>query len=165
MKRAVGYCQNAECDDHLKGCFLLNHGPKFNCPRCRHPGSTEAEHGRFEGNGDIFKEVQVHFNFDSANGIYLEIAIVRDESLPTVSTNTYFLYTPMIKTSVRALKVAESILANLNRYRGLLNTNDNGVPSVTEVVLSLDDTPEEFSRSLGALAKEWEQAGLSERAS
>ena len=60
-----------------------------------------------------------------------------------------------------ALKVAEAILANLNRYRGLLNGDD--IPRTTEIILSFDDPFEDFSRKLKQLSKEWEASGLREQ--
>ena len=119
MKRGVGYCENTDCEDYAKGVFLLNHGDTFYCPRCRQLGKVEKERGFYTGNSDIFKEVRVEYNFDPINGVYREIAIVRDESL-WGRNNVYTLQSPLIKTEKRALKVAEAILANLNRYRGLL---------------------------------------------
>ena len=61
----------------------------------------------------------------------------------------------------RALKVVEAILANLNRYRGLLNGDD--IPRTTEIILSFDDPFEEFSAKLSQLSKEWEASGLREQ--
>jgi ribosomal protein S27AE len=81
MKRGVGYCENTDCEDYAKGVFLLNHGDTFYCPRCRQLGKVEKERGFYTGNTDIFKEVRVEYNFDPINGVYREIAIVRDESL------------------------------------------------------------------------------------
>ena len=143
MKRGVGYCENTDCEDYAKGVFLLNHGDTFYCPRCRQLGKVEKERGFYTGNTDIFKEVRVEYNFDPINSLYREIAIVRDESL-WGRNNVYTLQSPLIKTEKRALKVAEAILANLNRYRGLLNGDD--IPRTTEIILSFDDEFDEFSR-------------------
>ncbi len=68
----------------------------------------------------------------------------------------YTLQSPLIKTEKRALKVAEAILADLNRYRVLRNGGD--IPRTTEIILSFDDDLEEFSRKLQQLGKEWEEA-------
>ncbi len=160
MKRGVGYCENTDCEDYAKGVFLLNHVDTFYCPRCRQLGKVEKERGFYTGNSDIFKEVRVEYNFDPINGVYREIAIVRDESL-WGRNNVYTLQSPLIKTEKRALKVAEAILANLNRYRGLLNGDD--IPRTTEIILSFDDPFEEFSRKLSQLSKEWEASGLREQ--
>jgi hypothetical protein len=159
MKRGVGYCENTDCEDYAKGVFLLNHGDTFYCPRCRQLGKVEKERGFYTGNTDIFKEVRVEYNFDPINSVYREIAIVRDESL-WGRNNVYTLQSPLIKTEKRALKVAEAILANLNRYRGLLNGDD--IPRTTEIILSFDDDFTDFSRKLHQLSKEWEASGLRE---
>ena len=95
----------------------------------RQLGKVEKERGFYTGNADVFKEVRVEYNFDPINTVYREIAIVRDESL-WGRNNVYTLQSPLIKTEKRALKVAEAILANLNRYRGLLNSDD--IPRTTE---------------------------------
>lgn len=159
MKRAVGYCENTDCEDYAKGVFLLNHGNTFYCPRCRQLGCTEPERGFHAGTSEIFKEVRVEYNYDPINKTYREIAIVRDESL-WGRCNTYTLQSPLIKTERRALKVAESVLSNLNRYRGLLD--GDGIPRTTETLLSLDDSREDFSRKLQQLAAEWEKSNLAE---
>ena len=159
MKRGVGYCENTDCEDYAKGVFLLNHGDTFYCPRCRQLGKVEKERGFYTGNSDIFKEVRVEYNFDPVHGIYREIAIVRDESL-WGRNNVYTLQSPLIKTEKRALKVAEAILANLNRSRGLLSGDD--IPRTTEIILSFDETYDELSHKLKQLSKEWEASGLRE---
>ncbi len=159
MRRGVGYCENTECEDYAKGVFLLNHGDTFYCPRCRQLGKVEKERGFYTGNSDIFKEVRVEYNFDPINGVYREIAIVRDESL-WGRNNVYTLQSPLIKTEKRALKVAEAILANLNRYRGLLNGDE--IPRTTEIILSFDEPYEEFRRKVEQLGRELEQSGLRE---
>ena len=105
------------------------------------------------------RNCRVEYNFDPIHGIYREIAIVRDESL-WGRNNVYTLQSPLIKTEKRALKVAEAILANLNRYRGLLSGDD--IPRTTEIILSFDDDFDEFSRRLKQLSKEWEASGLRE---
>jgi hypothetical protein len=143
----------------VKGVFLLNHGDTFYCPRCRQLGKIENERGFYSGYSDIFKEVRVEYNFDPVNNVYREIAIVRDESL-WGRNNVYTLQSPLIKTEKRALKVAEAILANLNRYRGLMDGDD--IPRTTEIILSFDDEFAEFERKLKKLAEEWEASGARE---
>jgi hypothetical protein len=129
--------------------------------RTRQLGKVEKERGFYTGNSDVFKEVRVEYNFDPVNGVYREIAIVRDESL-WGRNNVYTLQSPLIKTEKRALKVAEAILANLNRYRGLLNGDE--IPRTTEIILSFDDPFEEFQRKVHQLGKELEQSGLRDTA-
>lgn len=160
MDRAVGYCEQTECEDFAKGVFLLNHGKTFYCPRCRALGNVQAERGFFTGASDVFKEVRVEFNYDPITSIYRETGIVRDESL-WGRCNTYTLQSPLIKTEKRALKVAEAILSNLNRYQGLLKQGE--VPRTSEILLSFDDDNEEFSRKLAILAKDWENSALSDQ--
>ena len=70
----------------------------------------------------------------------------------------YTLQSPLIKTEKRALKVAEAILANLNRYRGLLNGDE--IPRTTEIILSFDDPLDDFREKVRQLGRELEQSGL-----
>jgi len=165
MKRGVGYCskvgscEDESCDDYAKGVFLLNHGNTFFCPRCREKGTIVKEHGFpeiAEGNPP-FKEVRVEFNYDAVEGRFREIAIVRDEAVWGTGSK-YVLLSPLIKTEKRALKVAESILANLQRY-SYLSENDD-IPQTTEFLITFDDELPEFSRKLKALGKEWENSTL-----
>ena len=157
MKRGVGYCENTDCEDYAKGIFLLNHGNTFYCPRCRDLGFVEVERGSYSGNSDIFKEVRVEFNFDPLRKIYMETAIVIDDSLPGPH-NVYTLQSALIKTDQRALKVAEAVLGNLNRYRGLLQGEE--IPRTSEVILSLDQDMESFSGKLAQLSEMWEESHL-----
>ncbi len=156
MERGVGYCVNTDCEDFSKGVFLLNHGDTFCCPRCRVSGHVEKERGCHTGDADAFKEVRVEFNFEPIQKKYREIAIVRDESL-WGRNNVYTLYSALIKTEQRALKVAEAILANLNRYPHLFN--GEGVPRTTEVLLSWDEPLEDFTQKLHQISKAWAQDG------
>ena len=64
-------------------------------------------------------------------------------------------------TEVRALKVAEAILSNLNRYQGVLD--ESGIPKATEALLSFDDKLDVFTRHLHTLAEEWKASGLAEK--
>ncbi len=159
MKRGVGYCESASCEDYSKGVFLLNHDDTFYCPRCRHAGKVEQERGFYTGSANIFKEVRVEYNYDSIHNVYRETAIVRDESL-LGRGNIYTLQSPLIKTEKRALKVAESILANLNRYRGI--TKGDEIPRTTEIVLSFDEPRDVFKAKLLDLSQEWAASGLQE---
>lgn len=81
MKRAVGYCENTDCEDYVKGVFLLNHGDTFYCPQCRQLGKVEREQGSSSGDTNIFKEVRVEFGYNAVSKAYQQIAIVRDDSL------------------------------------------------------------------------------------
>lgn len=159
LRRAVGYCKNAECEDLNKGVFLMNHSETFHCPRCRKVGSVEPEEGSYTGTSDVFKEVRVEYNFDPVENKYRETAIVRDESL-WGANNVYTLRSPLIKTENRALKVAEAILANLNRY-GL---TDGGIPRTSETVLDFGVSRETFAAQCERLRKELEQSSLAKHA-
>lgn len=116
MKRGVGYCDNVECEDFLKGTFLLNHGEAWYCPRCRVLGFSEPEHretSALPGNPDtVYKTVRVHFNYEPTNRRYKEIGIVDINELKT--GDVYDLYSPLIKTEQRALKVAQATMCALN---------------------------------------------------
>lgn len=163
MKRAVGYCMNRGtndtngCEDYAKGVFLLNHGPQFYCPRCRDEGMVVKERGFADDISGVFKEVRVEYNYDPLIGRYREIAIVRDDSIWGESS-TYTLLSPLIKTEKRALKVAEAILANLQRYSGSFLQGE--IPRTSEIIISFDDEKESFQKKLRALSAEWEQSAL-----
>ncbi len=155
--RGVGYCQNHGCEDYGKGVFLLNHTGVFVCPDCREPGRVEREAGFSQGDTDVFREVRVEYNYDPESGVYRDVAIVRDVSLWD-SSNTYTLRSPLVRTEKRALKVAEALLANLNRCASSLEPDE--IPSSSETVLSFDDSLSEFTSKLQNLAHEWEASGL-----
>lgn len=158
MKRAVGYCEKVDCEDYSKGVFLLNHGETFYCPRCRDVGSVVGERGIHNAkDGAPFKEVRVEFNYDPINSRFREIGIVRDEAV-WGSGSTYTLLSPLIKTEKRALKVAEAILANLQRYADIL---DDGIPRTTETIVSFDEDIDAFTAKMKRLGEEWENSNLS----
>jgi hypothetical protein len=161
MRRGVGFCGDAACEEHARGVFLLNHEGLFHCPSCRKRGHIEKERGSHLGAGKLFKEVRVEYNFDPVVGVYRDVGIVQDVSLWGRS-NVYTLQSPLIRTEKRALKVAEAILANLNRCPEWAFKNE--IPNTSEVVLSLDEPIEEFSRKLALLADEWEKSGLAQQA-
>src|SRR5262245_14967770 len=121
--RGVGFCQNARCEDYGKGVFLLNHGSTFSCPDCRHPGRVERERGQAQGDSKVFREVRVEYNYDPELDSYRDVAIVQDVSL-WGETSSYTLRSPLVRTEKRALKVAEAILANLNRSPDRIDTDE-----------------------------------------
>ncbi len=157
MRRGVGYCKEKACEEFTRGVFLLNHEGEFQCGGCGRPGRIERERGCTNGAGERFKEVRVEYNFDPLEGIYREVAIVQDVSL-WGRARVYTLQSPLIRTEKRALKVAEAILANLNRNPEAALRGE--IPSTSEVVLSLDQSTEEFRRQLGLLAEAWQRSGL-----
>lgn len=152
-KRAVGYCQNEVCEDYAKGIFLLNASDTYYCPRCRQLGRVEKEHSFYTGNTDVFREVRIEYNYDPINRVYRDIAIVRDDSLYG-RCNVYTLQSPLIRTEVRALKVAEQLLSHLNRFSPF-STNCDPWQTSTEIILRFDDPREVFLQKLGKLEKEW----------
>jgi hypothetical protein len=160
MKRAVGYCEKVDCEDYAKGVFLLNHGETFYCPRCRNVGAVVAERGISNvKDGVTFKEVRVEFNYDPINNRFKEIGIVRDESI-WGSGGIYTLLSPLIKTEKRALKVAEAILANLQRYSDIL---DDGIPRTMETIISFDEDIDAFTAKMKRLGEEWENSSLAQK--
>jgi len=159
-KRAVGYCEDTDCEDYAKGVFLLSHGPIFSCPRCRREGTVMPETGSYTSVSDIFKEVRIEYNFDPISRRYRELAIVRDDSLMGTH-NVYTLESPLIKTEKRALKVAESLLANLNSSTSLLDLLEGRLPRTSEFVLDIDQDRETFNRQLAILGKRLEESNLS----
>jgi hypothetical protein len=160
MDRAVGYCDDTDCDDYAKGVFLLNHSETFYCPRCRVRGSTVPEVGISKPvDGKPFKEVRVEFNYDPTSRRFREIGIVRDEAIWGTG-GTYTLLSPLIKTEKRALKVAEAVLANLQRYADIL---EDGIPRTTETVLSLDDDNDQFNAKLERLGQDWKHSALAQQ--
>ena len=150
--RGVGYCQNPRCEDYGKGVFLLNHGPDFTCPECRHPGRVERERGSAQGDAKVFREVRVEYNYDPELDQYRDVAIVQDVSL-WGPTSSYTLRSPLVRTEKRALKVAEAILSNLNRAPDRIE--DGEIPTSAETVLNLDAPLSEFAEKLRQLAHEW----------
>ena len=157
MRRGVGYCEDEICEEFTRGVFLLNHDGAWKCPACGKPGRVERERGTFHGRGERFKEVRVEYNFDPLDGVYREVAIVQDVSL-WGPARTYTLQSPLVRTEKRALKVAEAILANLNRSPEPALRGE--IPSTSEVILSLDQPFEQFRRQLGLLQEAWQASGL-----
>ena len=112
--RAVGYCYAKECDDYLKGVFLLNYGTTFYCPRCRHLGEVLPEE-RVDNPSDngLYTAVEMYFNYQPAERVYKARAIVKIEGVPQ-QHGTYVMRSPIVKTERRALKIAEQLLCALN---------------------------------------------------
>ena len=157
MRRGVGYCEDETCSEFIRGVFLLNYQGEFQCSACGAPGVVERERGWTQGDSQRFKEVRIEYGFDPLDAVYREVAIVRDVSL-WGRANVYTLQTPLIRTEKRALKVAEAILANLNRSPEAALRGE--IPSTSEVVLSLDQPIEDFRHQLERLALEWQNSGL-----
>jgi hypothetical protein len=162
MRRAVGYCQNTDCEDYAKGVFLLNHGPVFYCPRCRNIGEVVDEVGSYTGNSEIFKEVRVEYNYDPIHRVYREVAIIRDDGI-WGQHNVYTLTSPLIKTERRALKVAEAMLSSLNTYHGFIGAANGELPRTNEHILDMDKPREEFRQELEKFHKELETSTLRQK--
>lgn len=154
-KRAIGFCDSLDCADYNKPIFLINHEKHFYCPNCTQKGFIEPESGSYIGQETHYKEVRVQFNFDPLTRSYRETAIVTDESL--TGGNTYYLNTPLVSTQNRALKIAEAILSNLNRF-GL---DKNDIPRPSGTTLNFDASREEFFESCQVLGKELAGSALS----
>lgn len=113
MKRAVGYCDNNECEEFSKGTFLLNPDDNFYCSRCRRPGWIEVESVfDIDTHNGMYKTVKVEFSFNPLLRKYKETAIVTISELPV--GGVYIIRSPMIKTESRALKTGEYALNHLN---------------------------------------------------
>lgn len=158
--RGVGYCENSKgCEELGKGVFLLNHGTIFCCPRCRYYGKVVEEKGTADGEADqSFKEVQVKFNYDPINEVFRETAIVRDESI-FGSGRTYTFSTPLVRTERRALKVAETMLSNLQMD---LDWSEDVIPQATEMTLDMSSTLVEFQTQLTFMEDQWKKSSLVE---
>lgn len=145
MKRGVGYCMDEECEEYTKGVFLLNHGPRYFCNRCRVEGIIEAEHGSEKLPGDpIFREVRVNYDFDPIELRYRCTAIVRNDDIEVAERNVYTLSSPLIKTEKRGLKVAEATLSNLEYAR----LDGAMIPKITEHIIQFDASSDEWKRQM-----------------
>ncbi len=155
MKRAIGYCLHEECEDYAKGVFLLNYGTRYFCSRCKQEGQIEREtaHFRGDGEGKLFKEVRINYDFDPLVGKYHAVAIVRDDSI--WGGSSYIVNSPLIKTEKRALKVAESMLANLQRVSAI---TQGEIIRTTESIICFDNNIEKVREDLRDLEKEWSRS-------
>jgi len=121
-------------------------------------GKVVRETGLAERISDApFKEVRVEFDYDLLEDKFRQLAIVRDESIWGTG-NKYLLKSPLIKTEKRALKVAEAILGNLQRWDDMFD--GEGIPNTREFVISWDDSLPEFTRKLAIVADAWENSTL-----
>lgn len=148
IKRSVGYCQNADCGNP-DGIFLANAREAFFCGYCGKRGKVETERGFHTGKTGISKEVRVEYNFDPTKGRYREVAIVRDESLAT-SYDVYTLQSPLIKSTKRALRFAETLFVNLNHCRD--QGDRSKILRAAEIILSFDDDLALFRQRLQQLS-------------
>lgn len=150
MSRGIGYCINEECEHVYRDIFVVSPSGDYRCIRCRVQGKVELERGSYSGLSQIFNEVRVNFNFDAKNESYRETAIVKDDAL-VGDHNVYTLRAPMAKTSVRALKLAESLLGNLNRYSTLPKSGE--VPQSKPFVISFDASLDDIRNQCNKLSR------------
>jgi len=148
IEGGMGYCQNADCGNP-DGIFLANASEAFFCGHCGERGKVEAERGFRTGKIGVFKEARVEYNFDPSRGRYREVAIVRDESLPT-SYDVYTLRSPLIRSKKRALRFAETLFVDLNHCRG--QAGRSKMPRAGEIILSFDDDLALFRQRLHQLS-------------
>lgn len=151
MKRAVGYCENHKCQEFAKGVFLLNHNVRFDCTRCGEWGLIEEERYRDDAADDddaVYKSVRVHFNFRPLDGQYSQIAIVDVNELRYGAT--YEIFSPMVKTEQRALKIAETVLCQINSGMKLV---DGRATYGTVLNTSMPDWPGQIQRLEEMLAE------------
>lgn len=157
-KRGVGYCLNAMCDDYAKGVFLLNFDTVFCCPECRATGLIVCETGCTpnEIDGALYREVRVEYNYDCTRRIYRDVAIIQDTSI-WEEANVYQLQSPLVRTEKRALKIAESILSNLQMVRTI---SAGEIPNSNEIVVSFDNSKEQFAASMTELGNRLQNSSL-----
>lgn len=160
-RRSVGFCSNTNCEDYLKGVFLLNHGNTFYCGHCGARGWIQEEIETDDAQpGEAFKTARVHFNFNATTRRYMDIAIVDIPELPVGAV--YNLYTPLVKTEKRALGIAEARLCALNSG---LKSDGSGITSHAMIIdYCSPDFPEQLAKLEDVLnERERRVAGAIER--
>ena len=151
-RKMLGYCENTECEEYLKGSFMWMHTGPFACCKCKgSQGFLVAERGIRSGPANaIYGEVRIEYCYDPAQKKYCEIAILRDDSLG-IHVRTFTLQTPMIRTEKRAFKLANGYLATLNDGIELALEDDTEIPRPVEHVVDFDLPREEFSERMRRL--------------
>jgi hypothetical protein len=152
LRKAVGYCTDTDCEDAFKGIFLLNHGNCYYCARCRKLGMLQEETSKVLGFGERFTECRVEFLFDPLEKKYRSIAIVKEEGKKAIQGKIYTIYSPLIKTEKRALKIAEGLLARLQERR---EVKDGDIITTTENILLWDEPMEVYKQKLNYLGEKW----------
>jgi len=153
LKRAIGFCTNEDCQDYGKGNFLMEYREVYLCDRCDRLGRLKIESGNFHNENHCVREVRVEFCYDFVEDRYTGLAVVWDASQSPEGTNTYEIHSPIIRTKKRALGVAESVLANLQRVRNPSNDCDN-ISANSETILNLDTNRTDFRRQCQELGIE-----------
>jgi hypothetical protein len=154
MKRAVGFCLNDKCEDYTRGCFILGDdlSNKYYCTSCRVSGRIVYEAGTFTTNHEYFREVRIEHSYDPITDTYKGLVIVTDMELD--EGNVFTLYSPLIRTDKRALRVAEGILSTLVHTA----PKEGEVPASNETVLSMSMPINEFRQQLDRLIDRWESS-------
>lgn len=152
FEKGVGYCENVECADYLKGMFLFLHEKEtFTCGSCGQESTHMVqEKGIVEREGIVpFACVRVEYCYDAARRRYDEIVVLTDDSFQGPS-GTYTIQNPLCKTPTRAAKIAEAMLNVINE--GVLLDEDlSNTPKAYEKILSFDKPADEFRKDLKAL--------------
>lgn len=153
LDRSIGICLNEKCEKYGRSVMLVNQ-PCYHCPHCAKRGKHVAEVGSYTGDPSIFQEVRVEFDYDVSLDSYRQTAIVRDDELRYLveDPGIYTFKSPLIRTDVRALKSAESLLSILNLGGGL---EDGQIPTMRETILSFDEPREDFLDRLELLEGSW----------
>jgi len=137
-----------ECPDYAKGVFLIN-ASQFKCTKCNSQTHVVGEVAQILNDSKMFREVRVEFNYDPLALRYRDVALVRneDEDLPK-DANVLTVFSPLIKTDKRALRVAESYLAQMSLTPA---TKGDDVPHIRETLLNFDKPMNEVKRELEEL--------------
>lgn len=151
-RKMLGYCENIDCKDFLKGAFMWMHTGPFQCSKCQgKQGHLVAERGIRSGPPNaIYGEVRIEFNYDPSQKRYRDIAILRDDSLGD-RIRTFTFQSPMVRTEKRAFKLATGYLATLNDGTELALEDDTEIPRPIEHVVDLDLPRKEFSERMRRL--------------
>jgi hypothetical protein len=64
---------------------------------------------------------------------------------------------------MRALKVAEAILSNLNKFSTMTDLDNGDIPTTLETILHFDDDLETFKAGLAKLADDLKQSPLARK--
>ena len=138
---------NEECQEYYKGVFLLNQ-LQFSCGKCGNKTLVVSETAHILNKNVEFCEVRVEFNYDPFALKYRGLAIIHDDSpeLPK-DANVLTVCSPLIKTDKRALRMAESYLAQML----LTPAIDSEIPHIRETILDFDNPIEKIKKDLEEL--------------
>ena len=153
MDRAVGWCLNDKCEDHLKGVFLINSAGHYRCHICLTRGKVESETGWVEGEGFGWYEVRVEYNFTPPDEKYHGLAIIRDDCRP--EGKVYHFRSSIVKTDKRATTIATAMLGSLQFVD---NLEEGERPSGMQQLISWDDPPEKYEKDLKELEIRWSKS-------